>query len=192
MSWISRRSFFGLLLGLSALLSLPRRLWALVRRDLPDATLRAVGRTVLPGELGTRGQDRIAAGFQEWLNGFRPESQMPAGWGSAEIPHGPPDPTERWSEQLERLDQAALRVRGIPFAELEPETRLGLLREEIEEETLPLRSPAQAEHVAVGLLSYFYRSPEAANLCYRAAIHAESCRELSTAGRKPDPLQGGR
>lgn len=189
MSWISRRSFVRALLSIPAILALPRRLFSRTRQELSEVQLRAIGRTVLPTDLGVHGQDRIADGFREWLRGFRPEPEMAAGWGSAEIPHGPPDPAERWSEQLARLNQVSFQVHGVAFPDLEPEARLAILRTEIREESLPLRSPAQAQHVAVGILSYFYRSPEATNLCYQAEIHSQSCRDLSTARNKPDPLQ---
>lgn len=192
MSWISRRSFFHCLLSVLAVPVFPRPLLARMRQNLSGVQLLAVGQTVLPAELGIRGHQRIVEGFQQWLRGFRPEPEMAPGWGSAEVPRGPPDPTNRWSEQLRSLDEAALRNYGVAFMDLGLEERAGLLRAEIQEEILPLRSPAQAHHIAVGILSFFYRSPEATNLCYRATIHAESCRDLSTAGNKPDPLQSGR
>ena len=191
MSWISRRSFFRFLLSIAPVLTFPGRLYSRLRQELSDVQVRAIGRTILPTELGVHGQDRVTEGFRQWLRGFRPDPEMAAGWGSAEIPHGPPDPAERWSEQLTRLDQVSLQVHGVAFADLRQEARLSILRTEIREEFLPLRSPADAHHVAVGILSYFYRSPEATNLCYRAEIHSGSCRDLSTAGTKPDPLQSG-
>lgn len=192
MSWIPRRAFFRLMAaGLSALLILPRRLWGRALQRLPYASLLAIGQSILPDELGGEGRERIVAGFQRWLDEFRPEPEMAAGWGSAEIPHGPPDPTLRWIQQLEQLDEMASQRRGTPFADLAEAERLALLRNVITEESLPLRSPAEAQHVAVGLLAFFYRSPEATNLCYRAVINSQSCRDLATAREKPSLLQPG-
>ena len=192
MSWIPRRAFFRLMAaGLSALLVLPRRLWGQALEGLPDAPLLAIGQSVLPEELGVEGRERIVVGFQRWLNNFRPEPEMAAGWGSAEIPHGAPDPTLRWIRQLEQLDEMAGQRRGTAFADLAEAERLALLRAAITEESLPLRSPAEARHVAVGLLAFFYRSPEATNLCYQAAINSQSCRDLAAAREKPSLLQPG-
>lgn len=146
---------------------------------------------MLPEELGSDGQDRIVRGFQEWLDDFRPESEMGPGFGSAEIPHGPPDPSRRWIEQLEQLDEMAHQRHGAPFEEFPDAERIALLRDAITEESLPMRSPAEARHVAVGLLAFFYRSPEATNLCYRAAINTNSCRDLAGSREKPAPLQPG-
>lgn len=190
MAWTTRRAFFrSLAAGLSAALLIPRRLWAWAFQGLPDEQLLSIGRSVLPGELGSDGKERIVRGFQEWLDDFRPEPEMASGWGSAEIPHGPPDPTRRWIEQLEQLDELAHQRHGAPFEELPEGERTALLRSTITEESLPLRSPAEARHVAVGLLAFFYRSPEATNLCYRAAINSHSCRDLSASREKPAPLQ---
>lgn len=192
MSWITRRAFFRFFAAsLSAALVLPKRLWGRASQRLPQAPMVALGQSVLPGELGTEGKQRIVVAFQEWLDDFHPEPELPSGWGSAEIPHGPPDPTQRWIGQLERLDELTLQQHGVPFSVAGEKERLALLRDAITEESLPLRSPAQAEHVAVGLLAFFYRSPEATNLGYQAAIHRESCRNLSAAREKPAPLQPG-
>jgi hypothetical protein len=192
MPWISRRTFFRSLAGgLCAALVLPRRLWSQALQRIPHVPLLAIGQSVLPAELGTEGKERIVEGFQQWVDDFRPEPELASGWGSAEIPHGPPDPTQRWIEQLEQLDGLAVQRHDIAFADLAGAERLTLLRNTITEDSLPLRSPAEARHVAVGLLAFFYRSPEATNLCYRAAIHSQSCRNLSAAREKPASLQFG-
>lgn len=192
MSWITRRAFFRFFTaGLSAVFVLPQRLRGRAFQRLPQAPLVALGQSVLPAELGTEGKERVTLDFQQWLDDFRPEPELPSGWGSAEIPHGPPDPTQRWTRQLERLNESTLQREGVPFSVLSEEERLSLLRDAITEESLPLRNPADAEHVAVGLLAFFYRSPEATNLAYQAAIHRESCRDLSAAHERPAPLQPG-
>jgi len=46
----------------------------------------------------------------------------------------------------------------------------------------------RASHLAVGLLAFFYASPEAADLCYQARIGSNSCRPLGDSGARPLPL----
>jgi hypothetical protein len=48
-------------------------------------------------------------------------------------------------------------------------------------------APADAHHVALGLLAWFYASPAAEDLCYRAAIGRGSCRSLADVERAPAP-----
>jgi hypothetical protein len=188
----TRRAFLRVLAAVLSVLALPRWVWARLVGQLDRDQLSAIGHVILPSELGAEGKERVVGGFEEWLEGFRPEAELPHGFGTAEIRRGPPDPTPRWVEQLGELDDLATRRHGATFRELPEEGRIALLRERIADDRLALQSPAQARHVAMGLLAFFYRSPEATNLCYRAAIDSESCRELSAAGEKPAPLQPGR
>ena len=53
-----------------------------------------------------------------------------------------------------------------------------------------LPDPAQARHVALGLLGYWVQTPEAVNLCYQARIDPLTCRPLAAQAEKPGPTSG--
>jgi hypothetical protein len=53
-------------------------------------------------------------------------------------------------------------------------------------ESLP--SPLAAKHVALALLSHFYDSSAATDLCYESQIGRQQCRPLAAQAEKPTPL----
>ncbi len=158
---------------------------------LPREPLRAVAATVLPSEVGPEGPARIADEFEAWLAGYAPVSEQVHGYGTQEIRYGPPAPGPRWSAQLEALDSEARARHGRPFASLAPAERRALLETALAQAEGGLADrPAAltADHVAVGLLSFFYGSPEAADLCYGRRIGAGTCRPLEASGERPERL----
>ncbi|HEX9700766.1 MAG TPA: twin-arginine translocation signal domain-containing protein [Acidobacteriota bacterium] len=161
----------------------------------PAETLRAVGGAVLPaGALGAGGIERVVAGFEAWIAGFAPVAEQPHGYlnrGLAEIRYGPPHPGPRWAAQIEALELEANRRHRARFAELSVEIRRALIQGQLERDELDrLPGPAQARHVALGLMAFFYDSSEATDLCYQASIGQFRCRGLSTLGREPRPRGG--
>jgi hypothetical protein len=159
------------------------------------ATLRAIGAAVLPtADLGDAGVERVVAGFEAWIEGFEPVAEMPHGYlsrGLAEINYGPPHPGPRWASQVEALQLEAEKRYGTDFLTLPVDQRRALIEGQLERgEYDRLPSPAQARHVALGLLAFFYDGSEATDLCYRAAIGRHMCRGLSGLGNEPQPLIG--
>ncbi len=162
-------------------------------RALPTETLRAVGETVLPSELGPDGFGRVVSSFERWLGEYAPVAEQIHGYGSQEIRYGPPHPGPRWTAQLDALElEAHARHQGA-FGALDLAMRRDLI-----ERALDPPSPGalasqpgalEAEHVVVGLLAYFYGSPEATNLCYQRRIDASSCRPLETSGDEPPRIE---
>ncbi len=53
------------------------------------------------------------------------------------------------------------------------------------------KAQLRTRHVAVGLLAYFYATPAATDLAYRAKISRHTCRPLAYASRRPRPLEDG-
>jgi hypothetical protein len=165
---------------------------AAVARTAPDpALLSAVAEAVLPSEIGAAGVRRVTRDFQRWMDGFEPVAELEHAYGPPnEIEYGPPDPAPRWGAQLEALDLEARRRLAHPFAELPLEQRRELLRRQLRGDAASrFPEPAQAEHVAMGLLAFYFARPEATDLCYRAMIRKETCRGLETAPDMPRPLQ---
>lgn len=183
----TRRRF---LLGLAALVPLPfvaRRLHATAVAALDPARLRALGDAVLPSELGAAGVERTVAAFERWLAGYREGAELLHGYGTAELRLTGPSPALRWAGQLESL--------GRQFTATDRAGRQAAIRSALEaggSRFAGFPPVDRAPHIAVGLLSFYYQSPEAADLCYEAAIGRNSCRPLADSARKPLPLAPGR
>jgi hypothetical protein len=184
-----RRRF---LLQLAALLPLPfvaRRLHAVAVRDLDAGLLRALGEAVLPGELGRSGITRVVSAFERWLAGYREGAELLHGYGTGEIRRTGPSPALRWSTQLRQLTAAAQQAYGASFDQLSLADRQALVRSALEgQRSSALPAVDRATHVGTGLLAFFYRSPEATDLCYQAKIGDTACRPLSESERRPLPL----
>jgi len=150
--------------------------------------LGAVGGAVLPiGDLGAEGMSRTLRGFQAWLDEYEPVSELNHGYFSGEIRYTAPDPGPRWQAQLEALDAEARKRHDAGLIELGVADQQALLARHIGREGANgLPGPARANHVAVGLLAWFYATSEANDVCYRAAIRKQECRGLDGVDLLPD------
>ena len=170
-----------------------RRLHSTAVADLDPRVLRALGRTVLPSELGDPGIERAVAGFERWLAGYREGVELVHGYGTDELRYTGPSPALGWANQLSDLAAAAVKAHRTPFESLSSSSREALVRSALEGRRLGnLLQFDRAPHVALGLLGFFYSRPEAADLCYQARIGANSCRPLADSPRRPLPLAGPR
>ncbi len=161
-------------------------------RGLDPVTLDALARAVLPSELGEDGMARVSGEFRSWLADYRPVTEQNHGYGTSEIRYGPPDPAPNWQAQLEALDLEARQRFDQPFSGMAVDERRELVRVHLRRfpgERMP--SPLEAPHVALGLLAWFYDSPEANDLCHGAEIRMYSCRGLATLGDEPSPHGSG-
>jgi len=179
--FVARRRF---LLGLAGLVPLPfvaRRLHGLALSALDPRRLRALAAALLPTELGAAGVERIVSGFERWLAGYREGVELVHGYGTAEIRRTGPSPALRWANQL--------RAFGPSFETLSIAERQASVRSALQGERLGgMPQVDRARHLAVGLVAFFYDSPEATDLCYGSRIGRNACRPLSEASRKPLPL----
>jgi hypothetical protein len=90
----------------------------------------------------------------------------------------------RWSGQLQLLEKQS-------FTRLTLEEQRQRILEALSGIRLgPLLQFDRAPHIALGLLGFFYSSPEATDLCYQARIGPNTCRPLGESPRKPLPLAG--
>jgi hypothetical protein len=152
-------------------------------------TLGAVAEAVLPSELGPQARERVIQEFRDWLRAYQPVAELNHGYGTGEIRYTPPDPAPGWGAQLRALDLEARKRFETSFAALDMNARREMIRGHIAGDRLErLPDTAEARHVAVGLLSYFYGTPAATDLCYRAVIGKNTCRPLSESPEKPVPL----
>ena len=171
---------------------------SLAARHKPDATsslyegpldaesLRAIGTAILPSRLGAEGVVRVANAFQRWLAEYRPGAELLHGYGTDEIRAASEGPADRWQQQLGELQERSHREFGAGLSEVRAERLRELIRGQLVNESITtFPAPARARHVAVGLLAFFYASPEATDLCYDASIRKNACRPLSQVSEEP-------
>lgn len=202
MSRVTRRSFVGWLSALGTALGLrkgvPEAMAADRVAELPpeaatealDAVaLTGLAEAVLPSELGSDGATRAARAFGRWVSGYRAGAEVLHPYGSGVITRIAADPVGRWRRQLTELDGKARSAHSKAFAALDLATRQALVRQAlVSEKGTRLPGPASASHVATALLSHFYGSAEAQDLCYEAQIAKNRCRPLVNTARQPLPL----
>ena len=145
-------------------------------------TLRALAAVVLPSELGAAGLDRVAADFGRWVREYRPGAEMDHGYGFTRIRTKPASPAPAYLQQLAGLRAALLGG----DASSRRTAVLGAL-EQAKVTDLP-RTPG-AQHVAADLMAFYFRSSDANDLCYRAAIGRDRCRGLQGSDNPPPPLK---
>jgi hypothetical protein len=151
----------------------------------------ALGTVVLPSELGAAGVARVVSAFQRWIAGYREHAEIVHGYGTSRIRYTGATPATRWASQLDALDASARAAKpGRTFADLSPAEREPLVRAALVGERIDrMPAVADANHIAVALLAFFYDSPEATDLCYEAQIAPQTCRPLSRSTQAPLRIQ---
>lgn len=194
-----RRSFIGFALRLGALLGLGRALPApaagsLIATDaavpFDAALLEALGAAVLPSELGEQGRAAALRRFSAWITGYVPGAELNHPYPAAPVSHLPESPLAAWRKQLRELDMAARAQSPGGFAAMDLPARQTLIAQSlagIKGSDLPL--PIDAPHVALGLMTHFFQSPQGTDLCYRAAIGKAMCRPLEDLPHAPRALR---
>lgn len=190
---INRRGFVGSVAASVPIAAASRHLLRSGKSaPLDDALIGALGHSLLPTELGSDNIDRVVDEFQQWLELYSTDAELNHGYGTSEIDYTPGDPTSRWQDQLDGLNAEAQRRFGASFVDLDADVRRNIIRQQIADNRLDrLPRAYRARHVAVGLLAYFYASPEATDLCYKAAIGKNRCRPLRRSPDEPISLRPG-
>ena len=201
---LSRRTFVSWLGGVGAALGLGVRARpgdAKTREDAAPgqvATLDSVmvtrlAESVLPSELGDAGFRRVGRAFTQWVAGYRKDAELVHPYGSANIRLTGASPAGRWRAQLAALEGDARRRHRRGFAVLTRQQRRDLVTAALASNgTNRMPDPLDANHVALALIAWYFGTPEATDLCYRARIGRNECRPLVNAPRQPLPLLDGR
>jgi hypothetical protein len=189
---MKRRTLLQWMTAIAAMLPIERlRLFAQPRELTPEAvaTLHEIAATVLPASLGPAQIRDTADKFVVWTRGYREGVPLEHGYGHPRLRRSPPSPVPTYIAQLAALD-AAGRAKGTAWNALDLETRRTLLDASLTKSNvrvLPARPGGQ--HVAADLMAFYFRSSEANDLCYRAAISREVCRPIAITTRRPAPLK---
>lgn len=191
----SRRQFLAWMAGFVPAAFIVRRAHVASIAHLAAApeTLDALGRAVLPNELGDAQIGRTVAAFRRWMDGYRENAELNHGYGNSRLRFSGPTPATRWMKQLDDLETAAKSASGSTFAALPVAQRQALIRPALATERGAgvSSSPDAANHVAAALLAFFYASPAATDLCYEAKIGKNTCRPLGESSARPVALSRG-
>jgi hypothetical protein len=140
-----------------------------------STTLKNLAAMVLPTALGRAGTDRIAGDFERYVREYRPGADTEHGYGFTRVRPKPPSPAPEYLRQL-----AALPV---------PLTREAIEAAIESAQVRDLPRLPDGKSVIADLMSFYFRSAEANDLCYRAAIQRETCRGLAGSSQEPKPLK---
>ena len=141
---------------------------------------------VLPGEIGGDGRARVVTAFVRWLRDYRAGADMDHGYGFTRLRRTPPSPMAKYAVQFAALEQRAGVQR---FANLSVDARRVILEEAIAAAKID-RLPGRPDggHIATDLMAFYFNSPEAHDLAYRAAIGRDACRGLEDSENRPKGL----
>jgi hypothetical protein len=155
------------------------------------ATLTRLAEVVLPTELGDDGVARVSRGFTQWIDGYRQGAELVHPYGSSNIQQAAASPAGRWRDQLAALDRYARELHQRGFNSLTRDQRREIVLAALgAERTNRMPDALDANHVALALVSWFFATPEASNLCYQSRIDRNQCRPLVNAPRQPLPIRG--
>jgi hypothetical protein len=196
---MKRRTLLQWMASTAAILPLERiRLYAQPRELTPDAiaTLHEIAATVIPASLGSAQVHDTADKFVIWARGYREGVPLEHGYGHPRLRRSPASPVPTYIAQLAALDAAA-RAKGAAWGALDLETRRALLDASLAKANVrALPSRPSGQHVVSDLMAFYFRSSEANDTCYQAAISREVCRPIAITTRRREPLKpanpGGR
>jgi hypothetical protein len=146
-------------------------------------TLHLLAAVVLPAELGAAGINQTADAFVHWVQGYRAGAEMDHGYGFTRLRSKGASPAGAYLRHLEVLRPALLSA----DADSKQQAVTSAL-EQAKVTDLP-RTP-DGRHVAADLMAFYFRSSNANDLCYRAAIGRDQCRGLDGSEQAPAPLKG--
>jgi hypothetical protein len=154
------------------------------------ATLRALAEVVLPASLGTAFLDRKTAAFVTWVNGYRPHAEMEHGYGFTRIQYKAAHPAPQYLKNLQALEAAAQANGGTSFALLDTRARKQIVESALgEAQVKALPQSPTGGHIVPDLMAFYFRSSEAADVCYEADIRRDDCRGLRGIDQQPRPLR---
>jgi len=157
-------------------------------------TLAALAAVVLPSELGPERIRDIAQRFEQWVREYRPGAEMDHGYGFTRLRTKPPSPVPVYLRQLENLKPVLLNgdtaLNGGAALNGDATSRRQAVEAALEEaKVTDLPRTPDGRHVAADLMAFYFRSSDANDLCYQAAIGRDLCRGLKGSDSPPAALK---
>lgn len=150
--------------------------------------LRDIAATVLPSAIGRKGQDEAVDNFLRWIRDYQEGVALSHGYGEPRLVKSGPSPAPRYATQLAAL-QAAAKAKGGRFGALTLADRRSLVEEAFSAagvRNLPGRP--DGKHVVADLMTHYFRSSGANDLCYNARIGRNTYRAIRVTTVRPQPL----
>lgn len=145
--------------------------------------MRALAITVLPSELGSDGIRDVVGRFETWVRNYKPGADLEHGYGVPHVRSMPDSPVPSYLIQLQAL-------RGLLLAG-DAESKRKVIEDSLAIAGVSsLSRPPDGKHIISDLMSFYFLSSDAADLCYRAAIERYKCRGLDNSDKPPAPLRG--
>jgi hypothetical protein len=188
---MNRRTLLQIIVSTSPVLPFTRvRLGAQTRAFTPEAlvTLNALGRIVLPREMGVERIDAFVSQFVTWTRNYQEGVPTSHGYGHPRLERTPASPVPDYVAQLAALEGDA-KALGKPLGDLTPDQQRQILDKALTAagvRGLPPRPTGQ--HIVSDLMGFYFRSGEALNRAYHAAIGRQTCRPIQITTERPAPL----
>ncbi len=137
----------------------------------------------MPSELGSAGAAKVAEAFVHWVRGYRAGAETDHGYGFTRIRSKPPLPVPAYAAQLQQLRGALLSGSA--------DSRAAAVIAALETARITdLPRTPDGRHIASDLMAFYFRSSDANDLCYRAAIGRDLWRGLESSEAAPAALKG--
>ena len=145
--------------------------------------LRELAAVVLPGSLGREGAGRVVQKFERWVREYKAGADLDHGYGVTRLRYQPASPAPAYLSQLE-----ALRA---PLLSADADAKRQAIEAALQQAKVSeLPGIPNGKHIISDLMSFYFHSSEANDLCYRAAIERYRCRGLEGSQNPPPPLKG--
>ena len=135
-------------------------------------TLLSLTALVLPADSDTT---RVAKDFERYVREYRTGADTDHGYGNTHVRPKPASPAPEYMRQLAAFPAPLTR------AAVEKSLEDAHIKE------LP-RLP-DGKNLIADLMSFYFRSADANDLCYRAAIQRDTCRGFEVSSKEPAPLK---
>jgi hypothetical protein len=181
---LGRRSILKVLAASAGVLPIrPWQAWAQTV-NFPGAqkpVLEALGLIVLPGSLGREGVLQQVSKFELWVQNYREGADTDHGYGRTRVIPLPASPAPAYLNQLEELQSALLS--GDP-----DKARAAVLDILSRADIRDLTPLPRGKNIVSDLMSFYFHSSEANDLCYKAAIERYKCRGVEHSEAAPAAL----
>jgi hypothetical protein len=154
--------------------------------------LRDIAATVLPSAIGRKGQDEAVDNFLRWIREYKEGVALSHGYGEPRLVKSGPSPAPGYSKADHRT-AAVRQARGGRFGALPIDVRRELLDAAFKAADIRnLPGRPDGKHVVADLMTHYFRSSGANDLCYNARIGRNTYRAIRVTTVRPQPLNGPR
>jgi hypothetical protein len=145
------------------------------------STLEALAFIVLPASLGREAIRQEVAKFEGWVRNYREGADTDHGYGYTRVVPLPSSPAPTYMRQLEELEHALASGD-------EQKARAAILDSLNHSDIRDLTPVPRGKNIVADLMSFYFHSSEANDLCYQAAIRRYECRCLAHSDAPPPTL----